>query len=186
MTPPIFVSPDGFVSCPACLQHVRASKALLETVCPFCAVPLRATDPSRQGGRALTGLLRGRTAPLIAALTSAGLSFTIACSTPSPTGDSPTSTSPAPLEEQEEVEPEEVAEVEQAPALDPEESPVDPDETLDDEPNATDDEDADEDEEDEEEKDEDELDIDRPDVREHHRTTPVPAYGGIPHRRPSF
>jgi hypothetical protein len=76
----IFLSSHGLVSCPACLRHVRVEGSVLEAVCPFCEGAVR--DIGAVEGRRAASLLVGRSGSLVAALATAGLSLTVACSSP--------------------------------------------------------------------------------------------------------
>ncbi len=95
MSPKIFVSKNGFASCPSCLSHIRLDADRDETVCPFCEEKLTVAArraPSDAG--AFRILRHSRSGLMAAALAGAGLSLTVACGDPEPTeGDVGTDTS---------------------------------------------------------------------------------------------
>ena len=85
MAPTIYVSKNGFASCPSCLSHIRLDADRDETVCPFCEEKLTVAAHSAQIGGGAMGILRNsRSGILAAALAGAGLSLTMACGDPDP------------------------------------------------------------------------------------------------------
>lgn len=88
----IYVSREGYASCPACLNHVRVDVEADETVCPFCdeqlAVAARNNSTS-EGSGALEALKSSRTGAVASALAGAGLSLTVACVDPEPGDEEP-------------------------------------------------------------------------------------------------
>ena len=76
----IYVSPDGFASCPQCLSHVRIEDDLDEAVCPFCEESFHLhTGVTEVGSRAFKLLRNSRTGIMAAAFAGAGLTMTVAC-----------------------------------------------------------------------------------------------------------
>lgn len=81
----IFVSKEGYASCPACLNHVRLDTDREKTVCPFCDEKLLvAAKADTEGSRTLDVLRSSRSGLVASALVGAGLSLSVACTEPTP------------------------------------------------------------------------------------------------------
>lgn len=83
----IYVSTEGYASCPACLNHVQVDVEEDQTVCPFCDEKLTVAaknNRSSEGSGALETLKSSRSGMVASALAGAGLSLTVACVEPDP------------------------------------------------------------------------------------------------------